>query len=34
MEFLATTGFDFNKVIYDGIPFLTRQEEQEFKEEA
>ncbi|KAG2178053.1 hypothetical protein INT43_003306 [Umbelopsis isabellina] len=33
-DFLAGVGFDFNKWVYSGIPYLTFQEEDQFKKES
>lgn len=32
LEFLASWGFDFNKLIYKGIPYLTHVVEQKMKD--
>ncbi|KAF7723583.1 hypothetical protein EC973_001824 [Apophysomyces ossiformis] len=33
-DFLSKQSFDFNKWVYQGIPYLTRQEEKEYVEDA
>ncbi|KAI9294691.1 ribonuclease CAF1 [Neoconidiobolus thromboides FSU 785] len=32
INFLCNEGFDFNKLFYDGIPYLTTEEEAKYKE--